>query len=359
MFARHPLEPLKDRLEERDLVDALRLAIIAELDAISFYLQVASRAARDDVRRVFEDVAREEKTHVGEFLEMLKRLDPEQAEELEKGAREVYELTGVKSVSSNNGGLAPGGEMGEENRLESIVSKVFSQTAEAIRVLRKKLPVTILGPGVDSITVSRVAAGSDSVSVEEEVVTPLHEVSVAFAIPQRLVERSARLGEPLEPIVEAAARTLVSREERLVVSEISGASGTLEAAMGSWEKPGEAVEDVAKAVAMLEAEGFRGPFVLLLPPQRYARLLAVHEKTGVMELSRVRELAEPVRTPYLEDQAILVAAEKSGLDIVIGVDTRVDHLGLEDGRHRFRAWETLAVRVSNPRAIVKLRPSSG
>ena len=47
------------------------------------------------MKRVFEDVAKEEKTHVGEFLALLKILDKEQAEELRKGAEEVGELSGT------------------------------------------------------------------------------------------------------------------------------------------------------------------------------------------------------------------------------------------------------------------------
>jgi len=38
------------------------------------------------------DIAREEKEHIGEFLELLKRLDPEQVEALEHGADEVKEM---------------------------------------------------------------------------------------------------------------------------------------------------------------------------------------------------------------------------------------------------------------------------
>jgi rubrerythrin len=38
------------------------------------------------------DVAKEEKTHVGEFHALLLQLDSEQADELEHGKREVEEL---------------------------------------------------------------------------------------------------------------------------------------------------------------------------------------------------------------------------------------------------------------------------
>ncbi len=70
-----------------------RLGIIAELDAISLYEQMANLAGDPGLKKVLEDIANEEKTHVGEFLEILKRLDPKQVEELEKGRKEVEELT--------------------------------------------------------------------------------------------------------------------------------------------------------------------------------------------------------------------------------------------------------------------------
>jgi len=93
LFAKSPLDKLPEKLGRESLVDAIRTAIIAELDAINFYLQIASRASDPEVRRVFEDVAREEKAHVGEFLALLEKLDPEQARMLEEGRKEVEELT--------------------------------------------------------------------------------------------------------------------------------------------------------------------------------------------------------------------------------------------------------------------------
>jgi rubrerythrin len=51
------------------------------------YLQFARACGDERVRRVFEDIAKEEKTHVGEFLALLKSLDAEQASQLEAGER--------------------------------------------------------------------------------------------------------------------------------------------------------------------------------------------------------------------------------------------------------------------------------
>lgn len=69
--------------------EILRLAIVAELDAVSLYEQMAAVTADAGVRKVLFDAAREEKTHVGEFQALLLSIDPEQNKELRKGEGEV------------------------------------------------------------------------------------------------------------------------------------------------------------------------------------------------------------------------------------------------------------------------------
>lgn len=91
MLSGMPYDLSKVPDEIRDL-EILRLAIIAELDAISLYEQLAEAASSEDIKKVLLEVAREEKTHVGEFQTLLLSLDPEQAEELNNGREEVEEL---------------------------------------------------------------------------------------------------------------------------------------------------------------------------------------------------------------------------------------------------------------------------
>jgi rubrerythrin len=72
--------------------EILRAGIIAELDAINLYEQMASLTKSDVIKANLLDVAKEEKTHVGEFQALLLQMDSEQADELEHGKREVQEL---------------------------------------------------------------------------------------------------------------------------------------------------------------------------------------------------------------------------------------------------------------------------
>ena len=93
MLARIPVDLTRLKGDELSR-QILRVAISAELDAINLYEQMAALAEDEHVRTVLLEVAREEKTHVGEFLALLKTLDREQERELEAGAREVEELLG-------------------------------------------------------------------------------------------------------------------------------------------------------------------------------------------------------------------------------------------------------------------------
>jgi rubrerythrin len=74
--------------------EILRAGIIAELDAINLYEQMAAMTKNDDIKRILLDIAKEEKTHVGEFLTLLLGKDREQGVELEKGKEEIEELIG-------------------------------------------------------------------------------------------------------------------------------------------------------------------------------------------------------------------------------------------------------------------------
>ena len=75
--------------------EILRVGIIAELDAISLYEQMAAMTKDKRIRKVTLSIAKEEKTHVGEFQALLLKIDKEQKGELDAGGKEVKELTGV------------------------------------------------------------------------------------------------------------------------------------------------------------------------------------------------------------------------------------------------------------------------
>jgi rubrerythrin len=91
MLSKIPIDLERIKKESLDK-EILRSGMIAELDAINLYEQMAEMTQNKNIRKLLLDVAREEKTHVGEFQALLLLEDKEQEKELREGKREVEEL---------------------------------------------------------------------------------------------------------------------------------------------------------------------------------------------------------------------------------------------------------------------------
>jgi rubrerythrin len=79
------------KMTKTELIQAIRLDIAGELEAIFVY--DAHVQATDDplARAVIAEIRDEEKAHVGELMTLLKILDPEEAEHFLAGEQEVKE----------------------------------------------------------------------------------------------------------------------------------------------------------------------------------------------------------------------------------------------------------------------------
>jgi len=92
MLSKIPFDMSKLGKEDLDK-EILRIGMIAELDAINLYEQLAALTEDPQVKEILLDIAREEKTHFGEFQALLLGRDKDQERELEEGKREVREKT--------------------------------------------------------------------------------------------------------------------------------------------------------------------------------------------------------------------------------------------------------------------------
>ncbi len=79
------------KLTDQELVRSIRLMIAAEYEAIQLYQQLAESTDNKLAQQVLIDIADEEKVHAGEFLRLLKELDPQEEEFYREGAQEVEE----------------------------------------------------------------------------------------------------------------------------------------------------------------------------------------------------------------------------------------------------------------------------
>ncbi|BAI62775.1 conserved hypothetical protein [Methanocella paludicola SANAE] len=80
------------KLTKDELVRAIRFDIAAEYEAVQLYRQLADSTDDKVAKAVLEDIAEEEVVHAGEFLRLLKYLQPDEEESYQKGYKEVEDM---------------------------------------------------------------------------------------------------------------------------------------------------------------------------------------------------------------------------------------------------------------------------
>ena len=90
----HPFSGLANerKLTHQELVRAIRYMIAAEYEAIQLYMQLAESTDHELSKTVLVDIANEEREHAGEFLRLLKELEPDEEKFYQEGYEEVEEM---------------------------------------------------------------------------------------------------------------------------------------------------------------------------------------------------------------------------------------------------------------------------
>jgi len=92
MMSKIPVKEDLSKMKKEDVNnEILRVGMIAELDAVNLYEQLAAMTTDTNIKKMLLDIAKEEKTHVGEFQALLLNRDKQQVKELEEGRKEVKE----------------------------------------------------------------------------------------------------------------------------------------------------------------------------------------------------------------------------------------------------------------------------
>lgn len=79
------------KLTQEELVRAIRFMVAAEYEAVQLYMQLAESIDNELAIEVLKDIADEERVHAGEFLRLLKELEPDEEKFYAEGAEEVEE----------------------------------------------------------------------------------------------------------------------------------------------------------------------------------------------------------------------------------------------------------------------------
>lgn len=80
------------KLSKEELIRAIRFSIASEYEAIQLYEQLKESIDDDKAKRLLEEIAGDEKVHVGNFLYLLKLISPEEADAYKEGNDEAVKI---------------------------------------------------------------------------------------------------------------------------------------------------------------------------------------------------------------------------------------------------------------------------
>jgi uncharacterized linocin/CFP29 family protein len=255
------------------------------------------------------------------------------------------------------------------------------QTAQAVLVGRRIISIVgPFGPGVEVIqndTILGRSAGQidllgnkegEAIATERRQFLPLPLIYKDFWMHWRDLEADQQFGVPLDTGKAAAAAsatalaedTLIFQgDEALGLPGLTTVDGRQTLPMSDWSQMGSAFADVVAGVQALIAQGFTGPYALVVSPRLYAQLNRVFDATGVLELEQVEKLARRGVYPSAvlpEPSAILVDSGAQNMDIAIGLDLTTAYVESSNLNHHFRVLESLVLRIRRPGAILTYTP---
>ena len=122
---------------------------------------------------------------------------------------------------------------------------------------------------------------------------------------------------------------------------------------------------IVEATRKLNEHGHYGPYAVVLSPRLYSLLHRIYEKTGVLEIETIRQLASDgvYQSNRLRgDSGVVVSTGRENMDLAVAMDMVTAYLGAERMNHPFRVLEALILRIKHPDAICTLeghrRPSA-
>ncbi|MGC9469313.1 MAG: family 1 encapsulin nanocompartment shell protein [Anaerolineae bacterium] len=179
----------------------------------------------------------------------------------------------------------------------------------------------------------------------------------SFMLYWRDIEASRKNGLPLELGAAAAAAMACARmEDEMIFNALLGAADK-SVTLGDWTEPDAPLADIVSATEELFADGFFGPYAVVLSPALYTQTQRVSRGMGRTVAKLINEVAEGgmFRTPLLSDnQGLVLSLGAYNFDLLVGQDLVTAYQGNEGLDHSFRVMETMALRIKRPGAICSL-----
>jgi len=235
-----------------------------------------------------------------------------------------------------------------------------------------------LGAGVQSIPhdeYTGVTPGAVDIVGEQQTATVFTDARKFKTIPiiykdfllhWRDIEAARSHNMPLDVSAAAGAAALCAQQEdelifygepKLGHEGLMNATGRLSVALGDWKEPGAGYASIVAATRELNERGHYGPYAVVLSPRLYSMLHRIYEKTGVLEIETIRQLASDgvLQSNRLRgDSGVVISTGRENMDLAVAMDMVTAYLGASNMNHPFRVLESLILRIKHPDSICTL-----
>jgi uncharacterized linocin/CFP29 family protein len=191
-----------------------------------------------------------------------------------------------------------------------------------------------------------------------------------FLLHWRDIEAARLHNMPLDVSAAAGAAALCAQQEdelifygdpKLGHEGLMNATGRLTVPLGDWATPGAGYLAIVEATRKLNESGHYGPYAVILSPRLFSLLHRIFEKTGVLEIETIRQLAADgvYQSNRLRgDSGVVVSTGRENMDLAIAMDMVAAYLGASRMNHPFRVLESLILRIKHPDSICTLEMSN-
>jgi len=186
-----------------------------------------------------------------------------------------------------------------------------------------------------------------------------------FAISKRRIAAFRDLTHPLNlKVAEDAAQAVAAREEEFIyegqpdfhLGGLLTIEGRQEIQAGDWNNVDQVLDDVIKAVNVLDGKGYRGPYGLALAPALYNNLFRRYAGSDILQIEHLKRLCTRGIVKAAIEGGVLVAREMG--TIVLGQDLQIAHLASDAAHEQFAVSESLVLKVDSPDAICRIIPGA-
>jgi uncharacterized linocin/CFP29 family protein len=260
-------------------------------------------------------------------------------------------------------------------RLNETVIQVARRSLVGRRILDIYGP---LGAGVQTVPYDEfqgVSPGAVDIVGEQETAMVFTDARKFKTIPilykdfllhWRDIEAARTHNMPLDVSAAAGAAALCAQQEdelifygdvKLGYEGLMTANGRLTVPLGDWNTAGSGFQAIVEATRKLNEHGHFGPYAVVLSPRLYSQLHRIYEKTGVLEIETIRQLASDgvYQSNRLRgDSGVVVSTGRENMDLAVAMDMVAAYLGASRMNHPFRVLEALLLRIKHPDAICTL-----